>query len=82
MTTSDKVTREEFQSTNANVMDKLDQLSKQINQLSLDVAELPEKMSEKFDCRYASKRTEQVVDRLTWLVLSAVIVAGLALIIR
>ena len=82
MTTSDKVTREEFQSTNANVMDKLDQLSKQINKLSLEVAELPEKMSEKYDYRYASKRTEQVVDRLTWLVLSAVIVAGLALIIR
>jgi len=82
MPVSEKMTKAECQSINAKIMEKLDELSRQINQLALDVVSLPEKMSDKYDERYASKRTEQVVDRLTWLVLSAVIVAGLSLILK
>lgn len=58
---------------NQKVMEKLDQLSKDINELCIKMASLPELMAEKFDNRYASKRTEIAVDRIGWLVISLVI---------
>lgn len=58
---------------NTKVMEKLEQLSKDINDLTLNLARLPELMAEKFDNRYASKRTEIAVDRIGWLVISLVI---------
>ena len=82
MTTSDKVTREEFQSTNANVMDKLDQLFNKISDLSIKVEGIPQRVLENADERYANKRIEQTVDKLIWLVVSAVVVAGLAIILK
>lgn len=65
MTDQDKI--------NTKVMEKLEQLSKDINDLTLNLARLPELMAEKFDNRYASKRTEIAVDRIGWLVISLVI---------
>lgn len=69
-------------SINEKFMEKLDNLSGKINDLSISVAQLPQVLTDKFDERYASKRTEKAVDRIGWLVISAVVLAGIALIIK
>ena len=63
-------------------MEKLDSLSEKLNEVSIKLASLPEDMAIKFDNRYASKRTEVAVDRLGWLVITAVIGAVLVLVIK
>ena len=67
---------------NAIVMEKLDQLQDKLNEVSIKLASLPEDMASKFDNRYASKRTELAVDRLGWLVITAVVGAVLVLVIK
>lgn len=63
-------------------MRKLDELSKGQEDIKITLAGLPERLAEKFDERYASKEYENSLKRLNWLVISAVIVALLALIIK
>jgi hypothetical protein len=70
------------QKINEQFMDKLDQLQEKLNEVSIKIASLPEDMAIKFDKRYASKRTEVAVDRLGWLVITAVVGAVLILVIK
>ena len=70
------------QKINEIVMEKLDLLSDKINTLSINLASLPEVMAEKFDERYASKRTELAVDRLAWLVITSVVGAIIIMVIK
>lgn len=63
-------------------MEKLDQLQDKLNEVCIKLASLPEDMASKFDNRYASKRTELAVDRLGWLVITAVVGAVLVLVIK
>ena len=70
------------QKINDLVMEKLDQLQEKLNEVSIKLASLPEDMAIKFDNRYASKRTEVAVDRLGWLVITAVVGAVLVLVIK
>jgi len=69
-------------SINDKFMEKLDQLSEKMNQVSISVAQLPQTLTDKFDERYASKRTEKAVDRIGWMIISAFVLAGIALIIQ
>lgn len=62
-------------------MKKLDELSEGQNEIQITLAGLPEKLAEKFDERYASKKYENSLDRLNWMVISAVVIALLGLII-
>lgn len=68
------------------LMDRLDELQKinssQNADILVQIAKLPAEMADKFDARYASKRTEIAVDRLAWLVVTAVLGAILLLIIK
>lgn len=70
------------QKINDIVMEKLDLLNDKLNEVSIKLASLPEDMAIKFDNRYASKRTEVAVDRLGWLVITAVVGAVLVLVIK
>jgi len=70
------------QKINDIVMEKLDLLNDKLNEVSIKLASLPEDMAIKFDNRYASKRTEVAVDRLGWLVITAVVGAILVLVIK
>ncbi len=70
------------QKINEQFMNKLDQLQEKLNEVSIKIASLPEDMAIKFDKRYASKRTEVAVDRLGWLVITAVVGAVLILVIK
>ena len=64
------------------LMEKIDDIKNDVQDIKLDIAKLPEILVEKFDQRYASKETEISVKRVMWIVVSAVIVALLALVIK
>ncbi len=67
---------------NIKTMDKLDELTEGQNEIKVTLAGLPELLAEKFDERYASKKYEQSLDKLNWMVISAVVLALLGLIIK
>ena len=79
---SNSISREEYTSFNQVMNEKLDNLTDCVGQVKVTIAELPEKLADKFDERYASKKTEQTVDKILWLVISAVIISGLAFILK
>lgn len=79
---SKSVTQAECKSNMSTIMEKIDQLFNKISDLSIKVEGIPQKVLENADERYASKRIEQTVDKLIWLVVSAVVVAGLAIILK
>lgn len=76
------VTQAECKNNMAKIMEKIDQLVDKISDLSIKVEGIPQRVLESGDERYASKRIEQTVDKLIWLVVSAVVVAGLAIILK
>ena len=76
------VTQAECKTNMSTIMEKIDQLFNKISDLSIKVEGIPQKVLENADERYASKRIEQTVDKLIWLVVSAVVVAGLAIILK
>ena len=67
------------------IMEKLDKLNDKVeckfNEVSLDIARLPEKLIERLDDRYADKKTEKIIDKLTITVIVAVVLAVMALIV-
>ena len=76
------VTQAECKTNMSTIMEKIDQLFNKISDLSIKVEGIPQKVLENADERYANKRIEQTVDKLIWLVVSAVVVAGLAIILK
>lgn len=76
------VTQAECKNNMSTIMEKIDQLFNKIADLSIKVEGIPQRVLENADERYASKRIEQTVDKLIWLVVSAVVVAGLAIILK
>ena len=68
------------------IMDKLDDFSTDFNTFKLEVtkslAELPEKLSEKFDQRYADKRTENYVRYAIFALVTFGVILGLSLLLR
>lgn len=63
-------------------MEQLQNIQEEIKSLSVNLAKLPEQMSERFDNRYASKRTELAVDRLGWIVIVAVVGGVLSVVLK
>jgi len=78
----DSITRDECISTHNSLMEQLNGIKKDVGDIAVEVAKLPGVLVEKFDERYASKETERNVNKVMWLVVSAVILAGIAIIIR
>ena len=58
------VSRNEFNKQNNIFMDKLDDLTCKVNDILVKIAWIPERMSDKFDERYASKSVEEEVKTL------------------
>lgn len=75
------VTQAECKTNMAKIMEKIDQLFNKITDLSVKVEGIPQRILESADDRYASKRIEKTVDKLIWLVVSAVVVAVLAIVL-
>jgi len=82
MAEANYIKRGECVSTHKTLMEKIDTISEDVKDIAVELARLPENMANKFDERYADKKTERTVDRILWLVISAVILAGLALIFK
>ena len=64
------------------MLDEIKDIKKSTDDIKLSIAKLPEDIWDKGDRRYANKKTEKTVDKLIWLVLSAVVIAVLSLIIN
>ena len=60
---------------------KIDEITKAINNLALKVEGMTEKFFDKADERYASKETEKTVRNVQWLVVSTVVLAVIGLVI-
>jgi len=75
------ITKAECLATNKIVMEKLDKLDESLDAVKSTLESLPSKLTLELDNRYASKRVEQNVDRLAWLVISGIVVAILAVVI-
>lgn len=67
---------------NETFMEKLEEMGNQLTQALIKLEALPSKLTIELDKRYADKRTEKNVDRLSWLVISAIVVAGIAIIVK
>lgn len=67
---------------NKTFMDKIDDLGVKLNEALVKLETLPSKLTIELDERYADKRTEKNVDRLSWLVISVIVVAGIAIIVK
>lgn len=82
MTKNNFISRKEYQINVKTMTDKMDNITKELGLFKVQLAELPEKLIEKLDQRYAEKKVEKVVYGMIGLILTAVIVAVLALIIK
>lgn len=65
-----------------NFMEKLEKFGEKLDGMKSQLDKLPEVLTDKFDERYASKDTETSLKRVMWIVITAVIVALLALVIK
>lgn len=63
------------------IMEKLDEFGEKLERIEIKLAELPDKIFERADRRYASKETEDALRRLNWIVITAVVVALLGLVL-
>ena len=72
------VSSKDCQTINQKIMEKIDDLSKKVEAIGICIAELPEKIFEKADKRYAGKSFEQVA----WLIIGAIITGVITMVIR
>jgi len=76
------MTRRECQSNHQTLNEKMDKITKEISDLRLEVAMLPEKLAKEFDKRYASKLVEKIVYTAAGMVLTAVFGALIYLVLK
>ena len=76
------VTREDCYRQSKIMLKEIQDIKDAQNDIKIQLDSLPSKLTLKLDERYADKKTEKSVDKLIWLVLSAVIIAILSLILK
>lgn len=57
------------------------ELNNNINEIKISIAELPDKIMEKAETKFASKLTEKIVNGLCWIIIGGVVTFGLGLIV-
>jgi len=67
--------------TNKTIMEKLDEFGEKLEEVKISIAILPDELTKRFDERYATKKTEVALNRLMWIVITAVVGAVLSLVI-
>jgi len=63
------------------LMQEIKNISDDVREIKDSVLKLPDELTQRFDERYASKKTEKALERINWIVITAVIGALLALVI-
>ena len=80
------VTREDCEKHTKVMTEKIDKLKDEVVGFKIDItktlAEMPKKLTDELDNRYADKKTEKTVDKVIWLVITAVIISALGFIIK
>ena len=66
----------------APIMEEIKEIKQKLESMGLEVAKLPKTLTDALDARYADKKTEKNVDKLVWLVLTAVVIAVLSLVLK
>jgi hypothetical protein len=75
------VVRSEFSKYCENMSEKFDAIKDSINNLAIDVAALPDKILIRADQRYADKKTEKLMDKIVWLLISSLVMSLFAIIL-
>ena len=63
------------------LMQEIKNISEDVREIKDSVLKLPDELTQRFDERYASKKTEKALERINWIIITAVIGALLALVI-
>lgn len=61
---ANNVTKAECMAVNQKIMEKLDSFGQKLEDLAVQLAKLPDNLSQRFDVRYAIKSTEEEVSEL------------------
>jgi len=81
-----QISKEECNNNLKIMAEKIDKLKDNFKSFELNltkqIAELPLKLEEKFDERYANKRIEKGFDKIIWIVIAGVLIGILNLIIK
>lgn len=64
------------------LMEKIDNLAKNVEDVKICLAELPDKIFERADKRYASKLSEKIIYGMVGVITTGVVVALLALVMK
>jgi len=83
---SEPINREEYQLNNKNIMQEIKDLKRDVNDIKVCIAELPQKIKETMDDKYVSKESfepiQKVVYGLVGAIMLGVIGAVLAIIFK
>lgn len=66
---------------NEYIMQKIDDLTKAVSEIQVSIAQLPERIFEKGDDRYASKTSERIVYGMVGTIITSVLLALIYLVI-
>ena len=72
---------QDCQTTHNKLMEKIDKIVTTVSNIEVSIASLPKKIIDETDKKYASIETEKTVNRLAWIVITAVIMAILGLVL-
>ena len=71
---TEPITREEYQLNNKNIMQEIKELKKDINDIKVCIAELPEKIKEAIANDYVSKEAFRPVQKVVYGLVGAVMI--------
>ncbi len=81
-----EVTKKDCQKNVDIMTDKIDKVKEGINKFELSIttklSELPKKLADEFDNRYANKRVEKTIDKVVWLIIVAVVISALNIVLK
>ena len=67
--------------THETIMQQLKEFGEKLDEVKISIVALPDELTKRFDERYATKKTEVALNRLMWIVITAVVGAVLSLVI-
>ena len=63
------------------LMQEIKNISEDVREIKDSVLKLPDELTQRFDERYATKKTEKALERINWILITSVVGALLALVI-
>lgn len=63
------------------LMQEIKNISEDVREIKDSVLKLPDELTQRFDERYATKKTEKALERINWIIITSVVGALLALVV-